>query len=309
MKYKNINFVIDYIYNIAPLQKKKIEEYLSNRNNEFMEEFELFLIQYCSYLNHNNVSLKYGIDAYLKMCNDMFKCQIKFMRSGKYPISLSDEAYRDVYSNKSQMLSYMVGLALSQYLWDTHYQMFSHLREELSKNRNKIKNYLEIGPGHGLFLKSALDILNNDVSMTAVDISPISMDISKSIIDYFYPKKNVRFINQDMLKLDLDSQCDFIVMGEVIEHVQKPQLLLRKINKLLGENGIAFLSTCVNCPAIDHVYHFKTIEEIREMFKNCGLDIYSERVLPVENLDMKEVIKQKVTINYSAIVKRIKDDE
>lgn len=234
----------------------------------------------------------------------MFKSQIKFMRTGKYPVTNTTEAIDNVYNDKTEMLSYMIGLALSQYLWSTHYEMFNHLKEELRKNAKEIKTYLEIGPGHGLFLKNAIDILDEDTNMTAIDISPISLEVSKSIIEYFYPNKNIKFINEDMLKLDLDSNCDFIVMGEVIEHVETPELLLKKISKLLSQNGKAFLSTCVNCPAIDHVYHFHTVDEIRDMFKRCGLKIVSEKVLPVENLPMCEIEDKKITINYSAIVQR-----
>jgi len=199
----------------------------------------------------------------------------------------------------------MIGLALSQYLWSTHYEMFNHLKSEVKKNKNKINSYLEIGPGHGLFLKNAIDILNNNVKMTAIDISPVSLDISKSIINHFYPNKEVSFINEDMLNLDLDSAYDFIVMGEVIEHVEKPDLLLKKIAKLLANKGKAFISTCVNCPAIDHVYHFRTVDEIRDMFSSCGLSIVSEKVLPVENMPMSEIVDKKITINYSAIAERI----
>ena len=55
---------------------------------------------------------------------------------------------------------------------------------------------------------------------------------------------------------------------------------------------------------IDHVYHFHTVDEIRSMFKNCGLIIDTENILPVEDAPMAEIINQKITINYSAIVKR-----
>ena len=40
------------------------------------------------------------------------------------------------------------------------------------------------------------------------------------------------------------------------------------------------------------------------MFKNCGLIIESEKVLPVEDMPMTEIINQKITINYSAIVRK-----
>ena len=48
----------------------------------------------------------------------------------------------------------------------------------------------------------------------------------------------------------------------------------------------------------------ESIEEIREMFEKCGLEIISEKVLPVEDLPMCEIEHKKITINYSAIVKR-----
>ena len=107
------------------------------------------------------------------------------------------------------------------------------------------------------------------------------------------------------MNLDLDSEYDFIVMGEVLEHVEKPKMLLNKVYKLLNNNGKAFLSTCVNCPMIDHVYHFKTVDDIRDLFNECGLVIETEKILPVEDLPMKDIVKQKITINYAAIVKKV----
>lgn len=304
MQHKNIEYLKNKIFEKSSFQQKKLEDFFSKQDKKFNQDFELFLEEYIGYLNKNSLTIEYGIDAYLKMVSDMFKSQIKFMRTGKYPVTNTTEAIDNVYNDKTEMLSYMIGLALSQYLWSTHYEMFNHLKEELRKNAKEIKTYLEIGPGHGLFLKNAIDILDEDTNMTAIDISPISLEVSKSIIEYFYPNKNIKFINEDMLKLDLDSNCDFIVMGEVIEHVETPELLLKKISKLLSQNGKAFLSTCVNCPAIDHVYHFHTVDEIRDMFKRCGLKIVSEKVLPVENLPMCEIEDKKITINYSAIVQR-----
>ena len=56
---------------------------------------------------------------------------------------------------------------------------------------------------------------------------------------------------------------------------------------------------------IDHLYHFKTVNEIREMLNKCGLDVISEKVLPVENLPMLEIVDKKITINYSAIVNKL----
>ena len=79
---------------------------------------------------------------------------------------------------------------------------------------------------------------------------------------------------------------------------------LKKINKILTENGRLFLSTCVDCPTIDHVYHFKSISEIEDMIKSAGFQIKKSLVLPVEDLPMKEIIKRKITINYCAMLSK-----
>ena len=298
----NIQLVLDTIYKKSPLQRKKIEKFLNSKDESFKQEFEGFLADYIGYLDTNNMTIEYGVDSYLEMVSDMFKSQIKFMRTGKYPTSNAAEAIDVVYNDEKKMLSYMIGLALSQYLWSTHYEMFSHLKESILENKGNINKYLEIGPGHGLFLKSAIDILDKDISITAVDISQTSLNVSKSIINYFYPLKNIDFINADMLNLDINLKYDFVVMGEVIEHVEDPKNLLVKISKLLNKNGKAFLSTCVNCPMIDHIYHFQSVDAIRSMFENCGLVIESERILPAEDVSMSEIIEKRITINYSAIV-------
>ncbi len=301
----NVDLILDAIYKKSPLQKKKIESFLRSKNISFKQEFEKFLSEYIGYLNENDMTIEYSVDSYLEMVNDMFKSQIKFMRTGEYPVSDVTDTINDIYNDESKMLSYMIGLALSQYLWSTHYEMFKHFSCSILENKGSITKYLEIGPGHGLFLKNAINVLDNDIKITAVDISKTSIKVSKSIINYFYLLKNINFVNADMLDLDINSTYDFIVMGEVIEHVENPESLLIKISKLLDKNGKAFLSTCVNCPMIDHVYHFRTVDEIRKMFHDCGLIIETERVLPVEELSMNEIINKKVTINYSAIVKKI----
>ena len=93
-------------------------------------------------------------------------------------------------------------------------------------------------------------------------------------------------------------------MGEVLEHVTDPQKLLIKLRNLIADNGKAYISTCVDCPSIDHVYHFKSIKEIETMIKDSGFVIIDKLILPVEDKPMKEIIKNKITINYCAYIKK-----
>jgi ubiquinone/menaquinone biosynthesis C-methylase UbiE len=286
----------------SPLQKKKLERYLSKRDERFWADAEQFAASYFSYLKHENISLEFVVDAYLKMCRDMFRSQVSFMRSGVYPVDSSTQAFKTVYNNEMEMKSYMLGLAVSQYLWDTHYEMYSTFTNYLKKISGNVKSYLEIGPGHGLFLSKAMDILDKDAEIIGVDISPMSVEITKSIISFMHAGTKASFFNADIMEMPIEQKFDFVTMGEVLEHVMHPERLLIKIGELLADNGSAFISTCVDCPAIDHVYHFKSVNEIRDMISQCGLKIITERVLPVEELPMEEIVAQKITINYCAIL-------
>jgi 2-polyprenyl-3-methyl-5-hydroxy-6-metoxy-1,4-benzoquinol methylase len=289
----------------SPLQRKKLDKYLETRDDLFFEQAEEFSTQYIGYLESERIDPEYAVQAYQKLCNDMMKCQIFFIKNGVYPLSSAAEANEQIYSNEEVMKLYMVGLALSQFLWASHYEIYMCLVENIKKYAPGINSYLEIGPGHGIFLNKAIEIIDPGAKITVVDISKTSMDITKSMINYFKPQsRNIAYHTTDMLDLDLEQKYDFITMGEVLEHVNTPEKLLIKLRDLLSGNGKTFVSTCVNCPAIDHVYHFKTVDQIRQMFADCGLRIVEERIAPVEDLPFEEIMAKKITINYCAILEK-----
>jgi SAM-dependent methyltransferase len=305
MRTENFDKIVDKVIAKSPFQKKKLQQYLAGRDDAFFEEAEAFAINYGGYLESQNIPLDYAVSAYLEMCENMMKCQVEFMKTGRYTVDEHLEAYDEVYSNEAKMKSYMIGLAISQFLWSTHFEMYRSFADGIKKFSKGVRSYLEIGPGHGLFLNKAVESLPMGTRITAVDISPISIAITKSIMNYFrHDSSSIECCTRDILKFDSNEKYDFITMGEVLEHVNFPEKLLRKLYDLLASDGRVFISTCVNAPAIDHVYHFKTVDEIVDMLHECGFDIEEERVLPVENLPMDVIVKKKITINYCAILKR-----
>jgi 2-polyprenyl-3-methyl-5-hydroxy-6-metoxy-1,4-benzoquinol methylase len=297
--------IVDAVIAKSPFQKKKLYRYLSEMNQEFFVHAEEFAIDYGKYLTSQGIAIDYAVNSYLDMCKSMLKCQIEFMKTGRYSSNDHNQAFVEVYSNLDFMKSYMIALALSQFLWGTHYRIYSDFERSIIKNTNNIGSYLEIGPGHGLYLRKAIQYLKKDTVIHAVDISPVSIGITKSIISYFYPNiSNVTFWTGDLLAYDASLRFDFITMGEVLEHVNDPHRLLAKLMTLLSDFGQAFLTTSINSPAVDHVYHFKSVADVREMICNSGLEIISELVLPVENLPMEEIIERRITINYATLVKK-----
>lgn len=302
---ENFNKILELVYLKSPLQKKKIIKHLEKQDDAFFKSAETFAIEYSSFLESQNISLESAVDAYIQMCNDMVISQLYFMKTGKYPADKAQNAFNEVYNNKTRMESYMVGLAISQFLWSTHYKMYQFFLDNIDIQKEHIRSYLEIGPGHGLFLKDAYKKLTangNNVRFRAIDISDTSINFSKSIIHTLIGENTIEFSATDALQYNESESFDFITMGEVLEHVDFPEKLLSKISRLLTDRGYAFISTCVNCPSIDHVCHFKFVEEIRKIFNENNLFIKSELVLPVEDFPIEIIVTKKITINYCAIV-------
>jgi hypothetical protein len=66
------------------------------------------------------------------------------------------------------------------------------------------------------------------------------------------------------------------------------------------------MTTCTNAPALDHIYHYKNVNEIREMIYAAGLNIISEEVLPAEDVPEELCEIELVTINYCCILEKVK---
>lgn len=293
--------LVDAVIAKSPLQKKKLHKYLSGMDAAFFARAEEFAIDYGDYLASQGIPIQYAVNAYLDMCKSMLKCQVEFMKTGAYNFTDHAQAFAEVYDNPDLMKSYMIALALSQFLWGTHYRIYLHFEKCLAQRAATVGSYLEIGPGHGLYLRKAIQALKEGTDIAAVDISPASIGITRSIIGHFYPDRpQVAFWTGDMLDYQARRRYDFITMGEVLEHVNEPHRLLSRLAALLSDSGTAFVTTSINSPAVDHVYHFKSVEEVREMIRACCLNVKSEQVLPVEDLPMEEVVARRVTINYSA---------
>ncbi len=287
----------------SPFQRKKLTTYLSSQPESFMREADEFAARYGAFLADRGISVDYVVNAYLKMCADMMRCQVAFLRSGKYPLASAAEADQAVYQSEPEMLSYMVGLGMSQFLWSTHYQIFTAFKALLAERAPVTKRYLEIGPGHGLLLEQALTTLDRLEDAVAIDLSPTSLGLTRALTEWVLPdERRLRYLLGDVMQVDPGGNFDLIIMGEVLEHVEQPHRLLQRLRELLAPGGKLFVSTCANCPAIDHVYQLDNVMQIRTLLTDSGFNIDWDLPLPVEDMPVDAAEVARVTINYCAVL-------
>lgn len=278
---------------------KFLATFLNHVDNTFLTFANRYLKQY---IEATHISLDVLVDAYLTIVADTAKEQIYFKKNGKYRLSSLQEANTLVYENHEYMQKYMHGLAVSQFFWPQHKAIFSYFGSILPHQHGK--KYLEIGPGHGLFFLEAL-LVNQFEKYMALDISRTSLDLTQHIVEANGIKNvHIRYEYANIFNFQSSECFDFIVMCEVLEHLEDPKMILEKIFSLLAVEGKAFLTTCVNCPMMDHLYLYRSIDEIEAMLHAVGFKIVEKIVVPSAHLSLEMAMEYKASIMYGALVEK-----
>lgn len=288
------------IEKLSPLHSKYILKHLANTDEKFKAYSNEYLAEYFDCLAENNITFTQALNSYMNMVKMMIEEQFFFAQNKRYRYSSFEEVNNLVYKNESFFSDYMIGLALSQFLFKNHCKLFDFF----SKNIRKMdgESYLEIGPGHGLFLLEA--IKNNTFkNYTGLDISETSLNFTKQIIFKFLGNlNNCNLLLQDAMKISNENKYDFITFGELIEHLEEPYEFLKNVKRLLNKGGKAYFSTVANGPTIDHIYLFNSVDEIKTMVQNAGFTIETEIIIPVDNISEDQWVEKKANITYGAII-------
>ena len=292
---------VEDLYRRDPLQKKAIERFLATRDRVYWGRAEAAAVCLTAHLEEAKVPLDEAVNAYVRMCRDMLREQIKFAKTGCYSARSSCEARDGLYRSEGAMSAYMYGLALSLFLWPNHYAMYDFFIRTTDA-LSGVTRYLEVGPGHGLFLLHALTRFPR-AEFRVVDVSPVAVAMSKRLVARWHPDRRCHFEIKDINQYE-GGGFDYIVMGEVLEHLDDPMTVLQKLRGFLSPGARCYLTTCANCPAVDHVYLFRDAEDIRTHLVNAGLRIVEDIALPIANLPTLGPSEAKVGVNYAAMLER-----
>ena len=297
-----LNYVIDTIKSKNFLHFKKLKKNILNADNDYLIRAEAFLNKYKNILENDNKTLDYAVECYIKMLSDFNYESIKFLQTGEYSNKSFEDVRKKVYNNPEIMEYHINGLLLSQFLWIHHYKILKYFIDSIKKNTNTITNYLEIGGGHGLYISEAISLIKHEAKFTLVDISQTSIDLAKKMTN----SDNINFIKKNIYDYYPSLKFDFITMGEVLEHVEKPIELLKKVYSLLINNGFLFLTVPINAPAIDHIYLFRNKYEIQNVITRAGFTINNEHMFYTENTTKEMAEKLKIPIMYAGLLSKQK---
>jgi 2-polyprenyl-3-methyl-5-hydroxy-6-metoxy-1,4-benzoquinol methylase len=239
---------------------------------------------------------------YKLVVDDTLREQVYFFRHGRYRFSRYDEVAGSVYESPSYMGSYMRGLAITAFFWPNHAKMrrfFDHKVHGSGGGR-----YLEVGPGHGLYFLSALR-RGGFARYDGIDISPSSVALTERLLGAgrFGRFEGWRISVGDFLQADIEAPSDMLVMGEVLEHVERPDRFLEQARAATHVGSSIFVTTCVNSPAFDHIHLFSSVSEVLAMARGAGLVVEESLVLPHEGTTLEASEEKRLPVNVALVLR------
>ncbi len=294
-----MDMTIDFIKKVSArseLQNKYFDNWKATDSER--RELDTILHFFVEILGYD---MDYIVESYLFINNMVMEETYYFIQNGKYRNSTFEEVNKIVYDNPDYMEKYMMGLSISDYVWISHIKMLRYFKK--CSNMFTGNRYLEIGPGFGQYLVTA--ILSCDIEKYhACDISRTSVDRCNRYLAYRNLSDQCTVIEKDCFKYVSEDEFDCIVMGEVLEHVERPLLMLEKIYELLREGGHAFITTVINAPAVDHISLFESIEQVLNLAGDAGFTIVDHMYATEGDIPLEKAVIRKQAINIAMILKK-----
>ncbi|RYD86012.1 MAG: class I SAM-dependent methyltransferase [Verrucomicrobiaceae bacterium] len=237
------------------------------------------------------------------LCVEFTKEAMHFLRTGEYRCKTFAEADAQVYSNRPFMMKYMDGLLVSQALWANHAKCAIYFRDKFLPRLKENARYLEIGPGHGLFLAQAARLPAN-VRATAWDVSAESVDQTRAAMETVGVKRSLNISQRNVLTAgDYADRFDAIVISEVLEHMEDPIAALKALRTVIAEDGELLVNVPVNSPAPDHIYLLRLPEEAVRLVEAGGFEVIDHTPYPMTGYSLDQAVKDRATISCMLIAR------
>jgi SAM-dependent methyltransferase len=250
-------------------------------------------------------ALRRALDAVADFTVMYLREQVAFRAIGRYSKTSFEEAGGSVYLDDQLMSGvYLPGLYLTQVFWPVHVKMDSVFEERFLPLLPRTGVAMEIGVGHGwTFVRT---LMSGQLRGVGFDFSPSSLEFTRTLAlaNGVGPSRFtlIRGDVRERLAID-DGQADCAVMGEVLEHVPDAEGAARELRRGLRRGGMAYVTTAIDSPAIDHITNWPDPEAVDTLLRDAGFDIVERHIFRPADLVVRPTRFVDTTKDYVAILR------
>jgi SAM-dependent methyltransferase len=220
-----------------------------------------------------------AIHGYAAFALDAMRSQKFFETNGRYRWTTLQDIEERYYENSDYMLNnYLPGMVLSHYLWPHHFRLLSFFRTEVLTNLKAAPSvFYDVGIGTGLYSRELLRAFPQ-VQGKGFDISPYPIEFTRRLLRGFGLEERYDTVLENIFTTDLPTtSADFLVSQEVLEHLEDPERFIGILHSLTKPGGRAYITAAINAGHSDHIYLFRSPEEVQDMLTKAGWRILKHR--------------------------------
>jgi Methyltransferase domain len=218
-----------------------------------------------------DAELAAAVDGYSRFALDVVRLQLRFETEHAYMHKSYAEVARAVYANETYMRTcYLPGLLLSHYLWPHHFRQLRYFEDVFVREMTRIgaERFYDIGVGTGIYSRLAL-VGAPRTTGVGFDISPYSQEFAEGHVGAFGAGARYRVELRDVVQQP-PIPVDSLICVEVLEHLEDPVEFLHALRRVLVPGGKAFIATVLDAPNADHIYLYRTAEEVMVQLRGAG---------------------------------------
>lgn len=215
-----------------------------------------------------------AVSGYARFALDALRLQARFEQTGVYVEQSHGDVSKAVYANDDYMTScYLPGLLLSNYLWPHHYRQIRFFETTFVPEmvRRGAERFYDVGVGTGLYSRLAL-VGTPGTRGVGIDISPSSKAFAERHALAFGVGGRYEVGLRDIATNPVEP-LDWLICVEVLEHLDDPVAFLRLLRGMLSPGGLAFIGTALNAANADHIYLYRTMDDVRIQLAQAGFTV------------------------------------
>ncbi len=169
----------------------------------------------------------------------------------------------------------------------------------------KVSNYLEVGCGLGINLLHAMQ-LTNAAQYRSIDLSEKAFELCGNLLRYAEECGKLQIKNCTVtcgnffVTLVFEGvKADVFTMFEVLKHVPNPGDMLERIKQVTTDNAQIFVSTVINSPMPDHIYLFRSIQDVLNIVESHGFTVENRICAAANNKDLETAEHKELPITIA----------